>query len=357
MSLSKPAAPMNRNPATKYIEWKGADDQGFFQYYDKTVDNPQERNIIVDLSEGFLVLDGIDQNLFSITGYDERNKCNLVSNEVRSLDDVIIVKKYIDGKAEIVLQGTYNALKETVKDNKMYDYTKCMYIFFQGELCHLKLKGAPLRQWFTDVQPNLKASRSWIHVASVEDGIQGKVKYKYPKWAVGEEVDQETMDLAIECDRDVLQPYLDSYLKPSSGSSNSQGPPPEQHEQVDTSQWRKAKTMTGVLLCDLNMNELYELQDTLISDHATGPLVDYVGHAIFDYQAAGKIWKDQVSRANGKYLADFTHAELVEALKKVPAAHPAKLYLEHAEIAKRPTMTTADHSFPDFDDDEEEIPF
>lgn len=348
MSLSKPAAPRATNPATKYIEWKGSRTQGFFQYYDKSEEDKSKRNKTADLSKGFVVLDGIDDKLFSITGYNEALRCNLISNEVRTMKDLIVVKQYVDGKASVVLQGTYEELKDTVKESRNYEYTQCFYLFFEGELVHLKLKGAGLRQWFTDVQPNMNAASSFISHSETKDGIKGAVEYKYPCWSVLEKIDQETLDAAIECDSKILQPYLNTYF--AKNPASKQEPVQDVQEEINTSEWRKAESDSGIQLCKFSYKELSELQDSLIESGKHTVLLDYVGHAIFDYQNASKQWMNQKSKADGRTLDEFSVEEINVALGKISPLHPSRIFLECALSHK---LDNQESSF----NDEDDIPF
>lgn len=355
MSLSKPAAPRYLNPATKFVEWKGSRTQGFFQYYDKKEEDVQKRNKIIDFNKGFIVLDGIDEKLFSITGYNESVKASIISNEVRTLQDALVVKQYNNGKAETLLTGSYEELKETIKESRMYDYTQCFYLFFEGELIHLKLKGAGLSQWFTEVQPNMNAASSVICHSATGTGKKGSVEYTFPNWKVLGKIDDETLSAAIECDEKILQPYLSEYFNKSASNHSSANQAPES-QQVDTSKWRDAKTDSGIELARMSHRDLLEIQDSLIESGKQTTLLDYVGHAIFDYQKASQQWQNQKSKVDNRELKDFSVDEIQAALSKIPFNHPAKIYLECALAFKIEENQGSNVLAEDFGDDDD-IPF
>src|SRR6478609_512644 len=151
MSASKPRAAGVTNPAKYHIKWKAGGDQGWFEYWDRGT----KENVKMDTLDDFLIC---DKDLFSITGYVNRTNSSIMSNEVRTIDDLIIVKAWtkVNGqnKPEVVLRGSYSELKETVKDNPAYKYTKSIYIIWNGELCRLELSGAAFASWLAEVEGN-----------------------------------------------------------------------------------------------------------------------------------------------------------------------------------------------------------
>jgi len=327
MSVSAPREQALRNPAKKFIKWKGGDEQGWFEYYDKEIEDPKLRNVKIDLGEGFQIL---DEDLFSITGFIDATKSNIGSNEVRGINDEIIVKSYKDKKAEIMMKGPYTVLKDQVKDSKMYHYTKCIYILFRGELCHLQISGMAFAKWLTDVQPNSNRTNRTIRHSDTEKGKQGVVKYIFPRFEVGGEVDKETWDKMLEVDSTILQPYLKSYLK----SKPSDVATTEEPENVDTSKWRQVKNGSGGMLGDMKIDDIRLLSEALVEDgKADTPLYSYVGQALYDYQQAVKEWDKKKDRI-GRLLSDYSLDELKAVMAKVPLSNPVMLYVQAAIDAK-----------------------
>jgi len=323
MSVSQPRASTNKNPAVKFLQWKGGDEQGFFQCYDRET----KKNIQVELTE-FCIL---DKDLFGITGYVNNTQASIISNEVRSIDDHLIVKAWKDKKGEVVLSGSYRDLKEKIKGNNSYKYTKCVYILFQGELCHLQLSGASFASWLKDVEGNTDHERCFISCVGSEDGKKGNVKYKYAVFEVGKPVDKATWDKMIHVDTNVLQPYLTAYLSGNGGSTAPSGETHEADPSYNTEDWRNFASLDGNPLGSLNRHAIIELSQHLIEDgQEDSELYANVGQAIFDYQTISNTWGEKKNQA-GKFIKDYTEAELKDALSKVPPTHKARQILEIAK--------------------------
>lgn len=344
MSVSQPRASTNKNPAAKFFKWKGGDEQGWFEYYDKDT----KKNVRVELTD-FAIL---DKDLFSITGFINNTQASVMSNEVRSIDDQLIVKAWKDKKAEIVLSGSYRDLKDKIKGNNSYKYTKCIYILFQGELCHVQLTGATFASWLKDVESNTDHERCFISCTGHEDGKKGNVKYKMALFEVGNPVDKATWDKMIHVDTNVLQPYLNAYLSGNGGSTAPSGETHEAEAEFDTSDWRNFASLDGNPLGSLHRNAIIELSQHLIEDGAEdSELYANVGQAIYDYQAIQNTWSEKKNN-QGKFIKDYTEAELKDALSKVPPTHKARQILEVAMDNMYPPSSES----TEFGDDDD-VPF
>jgi hypothetical protein len=346
MSVSAPRAQGTKNPAKKFIKYKGGGDQGYFEYYD----SESKTNNRIELTD-FVIL---DKDLFSITGFINATSSSIISNEVRTINDTLVVKSWKDKKGTIVLNGTYKDLKDTIKDSRDYKYTKCVYILFQGELCHLQLNGATFAAWLKDVEANNGHENSFISCVGHEDGKKGAVKYKYAVFEVGSEVDKATWNKMIEVDSNILQPYLEGYLK---GGATGPSPTHEDSEPAgfDTKDWRGFASLDGTPLGALNRNAILELNQHLIEDgQEESELFANVGQAIYDYQQIQNTWGDK-KNSEGKYIKDFTESELKEALTKVPQLHKARQLLEVAYENMFPK--TSGSGFGDDDSEDIDIPF
>ncbi len=341
MSASAPRQQTQSNPATKFLKWRGGRRQGWFEYYDKSIEDKDKRNIQVDLSKGFLIL---DEDLFSVTGYMEP-KTSIISNEVRTVEDLLVVKGYTDGKATVLLNGSYSQLKDTIKGSNAYHYTKSIYIMFKGELCHLALTGAAFQHWLSDVQPNANHGKCWIKHVETKDGEKGNVEYKYPVFEVGAEASDLEWEKVCDLDRDVLQPYLEKYL-----GKGASAEPTEQKEVIDTKKWREQPSLSGVKLGEMTMEAIRELSETLVEEGKSDtPLYDYVGQALYDYQMAIKSWESKQDKS-GKKLSAYTLAELRDTLSKIPKSHPSALYLMAGIDAMAATEVVDETPFDDSED-------
>ncbi len=354
MSASAPRVTAARNPAKKFIQWKGGEDQGYFAYYDKSIEKKEDRNIKVDLTKGFFIL---DEDLFSITGFINKNKTGIVSNEVRKIEDELVVKGYPQGNGApvVLLKGPYTALKEAVKDSKDYNYTKCMYILFEGELCHLSISGATFSQWLSDVQPNSKRSKSLIMHKDTTLKRNEAVKYQVASFEVGREATPEEWEEVLRVDSEIVQPFLNQYLA-KGGSAAPANHDSVSQDQIDTSKWRDQTTPAGVKLGEMTIPAIRELSEMLVEEgKADTPLYDYVGQALYDYQEACKTW-DQKKDSAGKLLSDYTIAELKALIpSKVPLSHKVALVIQAAIEAKQ--ITESEEVPVEVLEDEDDIPF
>lgn len=346
MSVSNPRPVGNKNPAAKFIKYRGGDEQGWFEYYCRET----KKNIQIELTD-FAIL---DKDLFSITGFINENNSSIISNEVRSIDDVITVKAWKDKQSKVILKGSYREIKDTVKNSRDMKYTKSIYILFQGELCHLQLTGATFSAWLKDVEANADHERCFISCVGAEDGKKGNVKYKFAAFEVGNPVDPKTWDQMIKMDTNILQPYLNEYLNGNGGPTVSSGPTHDDDEDgaFNTEDWRNFKSLDGTPLGALSRNAITELSQHLIEDgQEDSELYANVGQAMFDYQAISNTWGEKKNQA-GKFIKDYTESELKDALTKIPPTHKARQILE---IAMESMFPDTGESFDDFD--ENSIPF
>jgi len=336
MSASKPRI-VNRNPAKKFIRWKGAEKQGWFEYYDKEIEDPKLRNVKVELSEFAIV----DEDLFSITGYVDETKSSIISNEVRSIEDKLIVKEYKDKKSKVVLEGTYAQLKETVRASKVFKYTKCIYILYKGELCHLSLIGSAFKSWIDTVSSVSTNGICYIHQAETKTGKKGIVEWKYPTFKVGAKIPKAEWDKIVEIDSEILQPYLTEYFNKQSATKTEES----SAQQVDTTKWREFDLPSGDKLGSLNYEQIQDMDIEMVDAGDTDcPLYQCIGQAIYDYQQLEKTW-DQKKDASGKPLTDYTYEELTALYFKMPPTHPSRQLIEVASEARKPA------------EEDDEIPF
>jgi hypothetical protein len=329
MSASAPRQTAQRNPSELFIKWKGSRKQGYYEYYDKSIEDEKKRNVIIDLSEGFIIL---DKDLFSITGYDETLQCNIISNEVREMTDMIIVKRYKDKKAEVVLQGTYEQLKPKVQESRIYKYTRSVYVMLLGKhlgkLAHIEFTGANFAQWIKDVENNSEHSNSVIIHATTEEGEKGSVEYKYPTFKIERKAQDDEWDAVLDLDSNILQPYLKDYLARNKSGKQVEENVNQEREAFDVANWRNFKLGTGTRLCELTQQNIREIHDQMVDagDVESGQF-NCVCQSMLEYSNAIKSWKDKKDKS-GKTLAEYTFDEIVSALAKVPVDNPARIYLE-----------------------------
>lgn len=200
MSRSNPAP---TSPARKFFAWAGS--TGVLQHYDKET----KTRIDAKLPFSFMVLD----ELTTIGGFSDSDKSGIWSNEVRTVEDPLIVRT----SAGILATGNYNDLKDQLKA-RGGKYARSVYIAYQepdGEsfewaIGNIKLTGAALGGWF-DFHRIVDVNKGGVRITGAYEDKKGSNTFQVP---VFEHVDMTPADeeVAIELDHQ-LQAYLTSYLK------------------------------------------------------------------------------------------------------------------------------------------------
>jgi hypothetical protein len=196
MSLSNPVI---KNPAVKFIEFKG--ETGIFQYYDKE----NEKNSFIPLPLFFIVLD----ELHTVRGYNQRLKAGITSNEVRNIKtDIMSIKVF---KSDIKIVGIWDQIKDEVGRNQGH-YSKSVYAALiksrtEIELVNFQMHGASRAPWF-----DFKGDKEKFGVSVYEtvDDNTGNVSFKRPVFK-SVKINQDVFEKAIALDIQ-LQSYLKQYL-------------------------------------------------------------------------------------------------------------------------------------------------
>lgn len=200
MSLSNPKMV---NPAQKFIEFKG--DKGIFQYYDKTL--PEPKNVELVMPFFFIVLD----ELSTISGYSEKLGTSFYSNEIHSLSEEILKVKTF--KVGFSVTGKYADIKNELIANGA-KFAKSVYVMLitgkdSFELAHFKLTGAAFGAW---LEKKFSVQDFGITVKETIQGKKGAVKFQMPVFErVNISKDMKNLwNTAIEMDKR-LQVYLKAY--------------------------------------------------------------------------------------------------------------------------------------------------
>lgn len=232
MSRSKPN--ITNNPCSWWLEWDGK--EGNLRYYDKD----KKQNIPVSVPFTFMWI----ENLTKITGWSDRDKAGIYSNEVRNLfDEVLTVKVYGGG---VIAQGYSAEIKDAVKA-RGGKFTASVYIGYKDndelKLGNISFKGAALNAWinfFNDKKT--EAHQSAITIASYEEGQKGSVSYRVPVFKLHEASDEMNAQ-AIELS-DTFEDYLSKLPVKVS-------PKEEQSEQADNEQFDNENTVDDQVDDDL----------------------------------------------------------------------------------------------------------
>ncbi len=324
MSLTKPRETGAKNPSKKYIEWKGGRLQGFFQYYDKET----KKNIHFEFPQGVIIL---DHDLFSITGFNDPLKANVISNEVRTIHDNLVVKEWKDSKSRVILQGPYSSLKSNVSESKILKYTRSVYAMdiATREIVHFKLHGRSFAEFKNGIEDNPQVLP--VVIKEVKEGVQGNVEYKYPTFGYLEEINEDDLIAAQDLDSKILQPYLEGYLaKNADPNSSNNTNHSEESEEFNSDNWRQLKLPSGVLLGTCSPDSFYEMKASLIDSGDVDSIqFECVQKAIAEYNNAVANWKDKTTR-DGRKLGSLPFEELSSMLTAINAKdpmHPSKMYV------------------------------
>lgn len=196
-----------KNPATRFIEWKGGD--GKFQYYDKDT----KANIDIPLPFRFIVLD----QLTTIKGYCDADESGYWSNEIRDLATETLVVRTKKGKHAPML---YEQVKEKL-GSAGADYCKSVYIGYYDVnkklvIGNISIKGCAIGPWIDFCKSN-KVMEIGVQVKVSLEGKKGKTVFKSPVFEPLV-ISKESNEAALLLDKE-LQQYLSDYFKTSKTNS------------------------------------------------------------------------------------------------------------------------------------------
>jgi len=193
MSYSEPKS---TNPAQKFIEFR----DGKFQYYDKNT----EANVVIDLPIYFIVLD----ELSTISGYCEKTKSGIFSNEVHRISEEILNVRTFKGGEQII--GLYKDISDAIA-RIGGKFTKSVYALLLNEvggteLVNFKFRGAAFSGW---IDKKFNTEKHAVGIMETVEATKGKTVYQVPvfkSFKITPEQDETARKSDIE-----LQSYLKAY--------------------------------------------------------------------------------------------------------------------------------------------------
>lgn len=199
-----------QNPAKYFFQWKSEHQK--FCYYDKE----KKENIFVELPFKFLAL----SRYITVKGWNQKKSYALISNEVKSIDDTLIVNAYSDGNKTEVARGGWNAIKDKmeVENGK---FTQSVYVMLpNGDVANIQLNGASLSTWF-EFQKNQtdKFFDNWVVVNGFKNGKTGAVEYTFPLFEWGSTLNKDEQQLAEYADGKIEE-YEQAYFGASEQKEN-----------------------------------------------------------------------------------------------------------------------------------------
>lgn len=190
------------NPAVRFFDWKGG--EGILEYYDKE----KEERVTVPLPFKFLVLDRVAQ-VGGGTGRGNDYQ-GFWSNAVRDTrKEPFIVRT----KQGIYAEGLWKDIKD-----KNTSFVTGLYIAFHDEdknlqIGYLKLKGAANSSWIDFTNKHQRDIYKGVFaITDKELDDSGPVKFYRPVFVWSDKITDETNDMALSLDEQILQPYLMAYF-------------------------------------------------------------------------------------------------------------------------------------------------
>lgn len=162
-----------KTPVSKYMEWSS--NEKCFVYYDK--EEKATKKVAVPLS--FVHL----QDFATIKGFHDASSSGIYSNEVKSTKtQELVVRSFKGGE---LARGIYQDIK--LKVNGLGGkYNASIYVFLNGEICNIALRGAALAAWSQFLQDNRNSLLTTkVDITGFVEAKKGSVKYTIPAFALG----------------------------------------------------------------------------------------------------------------------------------------------------------------------------
>lgn len=191
-----------QNPAKYFFQWKS--DHQKFCFYDRE----KKENVFIEMPFKFLAL----SKYITVKGWNQKKEHALISNEVKNIDDILVVNAYKDGSKTEIARGGWNEIKDKMEIEKGR-FTQSVYIMLpNGDVANVQLSGASLSTWF-DFQKNQtdRFFDNWVIVNGFKEGKSGSVEYTYPVFEWGTTLNKDEQGLA-ECADGKIEEYEQSYF-------------------------------------------------------------------------------------------------------------------------------------------------
>lgn len=214
MSLSNGFKEDNRNPSQFWLRFHN----GAFEYYDKE----KKTNVVIKNEDFTFFL--LDDQLMKVSGFIEPKSANVISNEVRSVSDELVVSLYFKGgRKEVILKGPYSEIKDKLPQGAKYAIS--CYVAIQENIlveggseelviANVEIRGGSLEGWIEFKNKIRSKSEFGVYQVKIENTYQkkrGSVVYEVPVFAFGRKKTQSEVKASLHLDED-LQAYLKDYL-------------------------------------------------------------------------------------------------------------------------------------------------
>ena len=164
------------SPITIHAEWKGWAEKGFFEYYDKDL----QENKKLELKD-FVII----KTWYKISGFDERTSWGIWSNEINGFDEEL----YVSTKSGLLTSWLYKEIKMDV-NARWGNLYRVLTVLSDWELISLSMKGSAF--WSVSkildgekedgkvISKPVNFRKNSILFTWFEDAKKGAVKYRVP---------------------------------------------------------------------------------------------------------------------------------------------------------------------------------
>lgn len=206
------------NPCSIWISFKAGADQGYFQGYDKDVEDDDQR--IINLGENLNIIPLYEH--YGVEGFNNESGRGIYSNEIESMDGILHVKI----GDELFVSGKWDQIKEKVKAKRGKFANVVYFAFFQrnneGEIVPrigaMKFSGALSNEWINaKVRLNemklLQLSKGELISKRIVNNKEQKLKNPYWRISIKKyKKPEELIEVSIEFAKE-LKGYFDEYFK------------------------------------------------------------------------------------------------------------------------------------------------
>ena len=174
------AKPKSTNVVDRWLKWKGADDDGYFAYYDKE----KGEDVKYDFNEGIII-----REQYQVQGFDATTNSRIQCNKVTSTKDEPF---RITLGGAVIYDDLYN--KEIIE--KMgHKLHLCLTVMTNDEIVELSIKGTGFGKY---IELGLDGEKFKLKQTAPEGGKAWAIKYKTPIFIEGSEITGEEREAALE---------------------------------------------------------------------------------------------------------------------------------------------------------------
>lgn len=176
------------NPSTLWLEWDVK--AKALRYYDKE----EGKNVNVPVPTKLIYLG----QRFVVTGWDDKSKSRIYSNEVEFPQKEAVTVRCKDG---MMISGIYKDIKNDI-DALGGQGAQRIYALLDDQIVNITIKGDVFGQWLNFRKAHPSAKKEWINneflITGAEDRKKGGTKWTVPLFGFGNELTDAQKQIADE---------------------------------------------------------------------------------------------------------------------------------------------------------------